>query len=130
MLTIERFQAGHATEIEPQEAQALERPADMGPYEAAGNCYTARWKGRIVLIGGVADTEIGPHLWACVARGAPMVIVDRVARRFTLMFECLRLNASVRRGFPAGCRWLTSLGFKCVGQLPDGSLHYVKEAQR
>jgi hypothetical protein len=129
MLTVERFKPEHAQEIEPQEAQLLERPADMDPYAAAGNCYTGRWKGRIVMFGGVVETDVGPWLWACVARGAPMIVVDRGTRRFLAMFSHLRLNAGVRPGFPAGCRWLKSLGFRHVGEL-DGDLHYAMEATR
>ena len=95
-----------------------------------GPALTARDGERIVLCGGVVP--MGPTmgvLWAVLseAAGAYMVRLHRGTERFLAINPPRRLEATVEKGFPQGCRWLELLGFTYEGEMPayglDGETH-------
>lgn len=132
----QEFAAEHAFEIEPQDAQ-LSMGAELFDTIAAraafGNAYSLRVDGRLVACGGVVETELGAHLWAVLAREAPMLVVHRAVRRFLSLFAAIDLHATVEAGFAPGCRWLEMLGFMRIGTFERFAagvdhIHYIREA--
>lgn len=124
MIACEAFKAAHLLEIEADASQALEHEdaPDVGrAFERAGNAYTIRHNGRIVVCGGFAASDLGDaHLWGVVARRAPMVVLHRAVRRLLEVYRGLgRVVATSDATFAAGCRWLELLGFNREGVLPQ-----------
>lgn len=127
MIACETFKATHLLEIEADESQALVRqdaPAVGRAFEFAGNAYTLRHKGRIVICGGIASSDIAEaHLWGVVARSVPMLVLHRAARRLLEVYRGIgQIVATSDATFAAGCRWLEMLGFKRVKPLPEYGL--------
>lgn len=95
-----------------------------------GPALTAREGERIVLCGGVMP--VGPTmgvLWAVLSEeaGKHMLWLHRATQRFIAIHPPRRLEATVEKGFPQGCRWLELLGFRYEGEMPaygfDGETH-------
>lgn len=95
-----------------------------------GPALTARDGERIVLCGGILP--IGPKmgvLWAVLSEtaGAHMLWLHRATQRFIAINPPRRLEASVEKGFPQGCRWLELMGFAFEGEMRayglDGETH-------
>jgi hypothetical protein len=74
-------------------------------------------EGRFLACAGVSKGELGYQLWSVIAPDAPMLRVHRAARRFVGLFANLKLVATSRCDFAAGCRWLEMLGFERAGLL-------------
>jgi hypothetical protein len=96
----------------------------------AGSALTARDGDRIILCGGVVP--MGPKigvLWAVLSAeaGSHMLWLHRATQRFISIAPPRRLEASVEKGFPQGCRWLELLGFNFEGEMAayglDGETH-------
>lgn len=124
MIACEAFKAAHLLEIEADASQALtheDAPAVGRAFELAGNAYTLRHNGRIVVCGGIAASDLADaHLWGVVARRVPMVVLHRAARRLLEVYRGIgRVAATSDATFAAGCRWLEMLGFKRVRPLPE-----------
>lgn len=86
----------------------------------SGSALTA-WDGeRIMLCGGIMP--MGPRigvLWALLSAdaGTHMLWLHRATKRFIEINPPKRLEASVEKGFPQGCRWLELLGFRFEGEM-------------
>jgi hypothetical protein len=83
-----------------------------------GCALTAYAEGRVIACGGVVPFApwLGT-LWAILAKdaGAHMVELHRAVGRFIAAQPYRRLEASVPKGFTAGCRWMLLLGFRKEG---------------
>jgi hypothetical protein len=100
-----------------------------------GSALTARDGDRILLCGGVMPVrpKIGV-LWAVLSAeaGSHMLWLHRATQRFISIAPPRRLEATVEKGFPQGCRWLELLGFefeserRCYGLDDETHLAYVK----
>jgi hypothetical protein len=100
-----------------------------------GPALTARLGDSILLCGGILP--VGPKmgiLWALLSAqaGAHLLTLHRATQRFIAIDPPKRLEATVEKGFPQGCRWLELLGFRFEGEREayglDGETHmaYVK----
>lgn len=86
-----------------------------------GTALTVRAFDRIVFCGGAIElTHRSGLMWAVLSPLARehMLRLHRATGRYidTLRYE--RLEATVEKGFDAGCRWLTLLGFALEGESP------------
>jgi len=134
---VEPFQPFHVERLIQQGVQPSQvREVSYVPASYAsvqkppGLSMTAREGEHIVLCGGVIPT--GPRmglLWALLSHdaGRHMVWLHRATRRFLEIEPWRRVEATVESGFPAGCRWLTLLGFEFEGRMrsfgPGGEDH-------
>jgi len=100
-----------------------------------GSALTARVGDTILLCGGVLP--VGPKmgvLWAVLAAqaGAHILALHRATIRFISIDPPRRLEATVEKGFPQGCRWLELMGFHfegemaCYGDHGETHLRYAK----
>ena len=108
--------------VQPSQIQQVSHlPASYASVERPpGLAMTARDGDRIVLCGGIIPS--GPKvgvLWAVLAASAGnhMVWLHRAVLRFLDIEPMRRVEATVEKGFPAGCRWLELLDFKYEGPL-------------
>lgn len=136
MLRAEVFQPFHITLIRAQPYQAAELGEVLvhnhDRYRPQGLAFTGRDEhtGEVMVCGGVvpAYAHLG-FLWALVSAdaGPHLLQIHRAARRLLEMTRQTRIEASVRKDFEAGCRWLKILGFNAEGESPgfgiDGSTH-------
>ena len=84
-----------------------------------GTALTVRSSGRIIFCGGSIElTRRSGLMWAVLSPAARehMLRLHRATGRYigTLRYE--RLEATVEKGFEAGCRWLDLLGFTLEGE--------------
>lgn len=128
-MTLEPFKPEHLYEIDVQDAQLYLKPhfPQLAEYYAEGEGYTWRTD-RVLACAGFIWTDLGAHLWAIVGKDTPLLPLHRLALRAFEVYP-VRVSATVETGFPAGCRWLKSLGFEIVdfltGYGPDNRDHYV-----
>ena len=107
---------------EGQLRQVSQVPAGWGSVGTIpGSALTAMDGERILLCGGVMPTmrpKIGV-LWAVLSAeaGSHMLWLHRATQRFISIAPPRRLEATVEKGFPQGCRWLELLGFEFEGPL-------------
>lgn len=91
-----------------------------------GPALTGRVGDQILMCGGMIP--MGPTvgvLWALLSEAAAshMLTLHRGVRRFLEINPPRRLEATVEKGFPQGCRWLELLGFKPEGEMPGYGLN-------
>ena len=126
-MIIERFRPEHLDAIELQDATLIGPIKDQLPTYIIGEAWTVITD-RIICCSGLIPTTLGAHLWAVIARDAPMIVLHKIALRAFGTYG-LRLSATVESGFLPGCRWLEMLGFERVeiakGCGHDGCDHYV-----
>jgi hypothetical protein len=126
-MRVEPFRPVHlqlliAQGVQPSQARQVSHvPASYASVEKPpGPAMTALEGDRIVLCGGIIPTRpnVGT-LWAVLSEhaGEHMVWLHRATHRFIGLQEWQRLEATVERGFPQGCRWLRLLGFKYEGTM-------------
>ncbi len=126
-MTIERFKPEHLDAIELRDARLLGPIKDQLPTYCKGEAWTV-YTDRIICCSGLIPTTLGAHLWAVIAKDAPMVVLHKIALRAFTVYR-LRISATVEANFLPGCRWLEMLGFEYVETAPeyghDGCDHYV-----
>ena len=128
-MTIEPFKPEHLDAIELRDAQLSLQPRvdDMLPLIATGEACTVITN-RIIACTGLVPTTLGAHLWAVIAKDAPMIVLHKMALRAFEVYR-LRISATVEVDFRPGCRWLEMLGFEQLeiaeGYGHDGGDHYV-----
>jgi hypothetical protein len=86
-----------------------------------GPAVTAFDGERVVICGGIAKyAEDSGICWALLSAdsGRHMLFLHRAVERFISMNSWRRLEATVEKGFLAGCRWVELLGFKFEGEMP------------
>lgn len=100
-------------------------------YRIPGMALTALDGDHVLMTGGIFPfTDRFGVLWAVLAEdaGRYMFRLHRATARFLEIGNWRRLEASCEQGFPAGCRWLTLLGFTQEGPLlaygEDGADHW------
>jgi hypothetical protein len=138
-MTVEPFQPYHlqvliAQGVQPsqigQVRQVSQVPAGYASVgRMPGTAMTARCGDQIVCCGGVFPFGNIGVLWAVLSNcaGGHMLWIHRATQRFLEFSTQRRLEASVEKGFPQGCRWLELLGFKYEGEMEayglDGETH-------
>jgi hypothetical protein len=132
-MRVEPFRPVHLQLLIAQGVQAAQArqvshvPASYASVEQPpGLAMTAIEGERIVLCGGIIPQRPGVGtLWAVLSEhaGEHMVWLHRATRRFMSLQEWQRLEATVEKGFPQGCRWLRLLGFKYEGPMPKYGLN-------
>ena len=127
-MIIEPFRPEHLDAIELRDPRLLQPGvADMLPLIETGDACTVITD-RIIACTGLIPTTLGLHLWAVIAKDAPMIVMHKLALRAFEVYR-LRISATVEVGFSPGCRWLELLGFERVAIAPeyghDGGDHYV-----
>lgn len=127
MLTVEVFRPYHvqllmAQGVQPaQTRQVSQVPANWASVaHVPGPALTARAGDRLLLCGGIMP--VGPKmgvLWAVLseAASAHMLALHRATLRFIAIAPPRRLEATVEKGFPQGCRWLELMGFRFEGEM-------------
>jgi hypothetical protein len=91
-----------------------------------GPAVTAFDGNRILVCGGIAT--MGPKRGACWAllaadSGRHMLALHRAVGRFITLQPWQRLEATVEKGFGAGCRWVELLGFEFEGEMKAYGTH-------
>ena len=126
-MTIEPFKPEHLDAIELQDARLIGPIKDQLPTYCKGEAWTVVTD-RIICCSGLIPTTHGAHLWAVIAKDAPMIVLHKIALRALGVYR-LRISATVEAGFGPGCRWLEMLGFERVAIATecghDGGDHYV-----
>ena len=125
-LSLQESQRDLLSHLTPEYALSL---AKVGP------ALTAEQDGQFLACVGVGyQTPEHGVAWAFISAdaGPHLLRLDRAVRRFFSTIRCRRLEATVKKGFTPGCRWLELLGFEHEGPLrgygPDGS-DYVRYAR-
>ena len=136
-LIVEPFRPYHlellvAQGVQPEQTQQVSHvPAGYANVEKPpGPAVTLFGGGRIILCGGILtmNPKLGV-LWAVVSplAGQHMLWIHRATLRFIDATPLRRLEATVEKGFDAGCRWLGLLGFDYEGDMraygEDGETH-------
>ncbi len=127
-MIIKTFKPEHLEAIELRDARILRpRVQDMLPLIMAGDACTV-FTDRIIACTGLVPTTLGAHLWAVIAKDAPMIVLHKMALRAFEVYR-LRISATVEVNFLPGCRWLEMLGFEQLeiadGYGHDGCDHYL-----
>ena len=124
LLKAQGVQSAQLTEVSivPATYASIARPE--------GPAVTAFDGDRILICGGIAKlSAVNGICWALMAQdsGRHMMSLHRAVKRFIDIHPWKRLEATVQKGFPAGCRWVELLGFEFEGEMraygPDGSTH-------
>ncbi len=134
-MIVERYRLEHLRQLIDQgvqPSQVSQVPATFASVALPpGLSMTVRDGDHIVLCGGIIPT--GPKaglLWAMLSMdaGRHMTFLHRATLRFLDLEPLRRIEATVEASFPAGCRWLTLLGFKSEGLMEafgeDGEDHW------
>ncbi len=126
-MMIEPFKPEHLDAIELRDTTLIGPIKSQLPTYAEGEAWTV-CTDRIICCSGLIPTTLGAHLWAVIAKDAPMIVLHKIALRAFGVYR-LRISATVEAGFLPGCRWLEMLGFERVAIAPkcghDGGDHYV-----
>lgn len=126
-MIIEPFKPEHLDAIELQDASLIGPIKGQLPMYVKGEAWTVITN-RIICCSGLVPTTLGAHLWAVIARDAPMIVLHKIALRAFGTYR-LRISATVEATFLPGCRWLEMLGFERVAIASeyghDGCDHYV-----
>lgn len=95
-----------------------------------GPAVTAFDGEKIVICGGIAKYSANSGIcWALLSAdsGNHMLFLHRAVKRFITLTPWRRLEATVEKGFGAGCRWVELLGFRFEGEMlkygEDGETH-------
>ena len=95
-----------------------------------GTGVTAFEGTRVLICGGIVTlTPDFGMCWALLSETASkhMTELHYATKRFITMHRWRRLEASIEKGFPAGCRWAELLGFTYEGEMrgfgPKGETH-------
>lgn len=123
-MIIEPFKPEHLDAIELQDALLIGPIKDQLPMYIKGEAWTVITD-RIICCSGLIPTTLGAHLWAVIAKDAPMVVLHKIALRAFGTYR-LRLSATVETHFLPGCRWLEMLGFERV-EIAEGYGHYGRD---
>lgn len=131
-MRVEAFRAYHlqlliAQGVQPAQLREISTvPRDCESFSPAGVALTALDGDRIILCGGIVPSapQMGT-LWAVLSAnaGGHMVWLHRATQRVLQLQEWRRIEATVEKGFPQGCRWLRLLGFKYEGDMPKFGLN-------
>ena len=70
-MTIERFKPEHLDAIELLDARLIGPIKDQLPTYCKGEAWTV-YTDRIICCSGLVPTTLGAHLWAVIAKDAPM----------------------------------------------------------
>jgi len=101
----------HEVSIVPVQYAKFLRPA--------GPAVTAFHVDHIVMCGGIIESLGIGTAWAVLASdaGRHMLWLHRATERFLEMQHLRRIEATVEKGFSAGCRWAELLGFRLEGEM-------------
>lgn len=131
-MRVEVFQPYHlklllAQGVQPSQRREVSHVPDE--YATVGRALTAFDGERVLLCGGIVPLGHIGILWALLAEdaGHHMIALHRATKRFLGIHPPRRIEASVEKGFNAGCRWIELLGFRFEGEMPgygrDGETH-------
>lgn len=131
MIEVELFKPYHidlllAQGVQLRQVSQVQVPASYASLaRLPGPAFTGRVGDQILMCGGMIP--MGPAmgvLWALLSEAAAshMLALHRGVRRFLEINPPRRLEATVEKGFPQGCRWLELLGFKAEGEMPGYGL--------
>jgi hypothetical protein len=137
MIEVRPFELYHLELIRAQGVQSAQvRDISHVPLTSAtltkpqGPAVSAFAADRLILCGGIVRQFEGHgQCWAVLSQDASrhMLWLHYATRRFISLERWQRLEASVEKGFTAGCRWAELLGFKFEGEMPnygmDGQTH-------
>lgn len=135
MISVERFEAQHAIDLQLQASQLAElgwhdRKALAATYADAGNAFTIKDKnGRPIFCGGAFEQHVQyARLWAMFAEGISRGDYGRILQRTRAFIAGLphrRLDALLADGNPALVRWAEGCGLFYETRLgaasPDGT---------
>lgn len=117
------FAQHHMHLLTPQPAQEREHEMLVDTPEALdelakGPAFTAIADGDVIGCGGIVEHYPGRcAVWAIVGwnAGPHMRPVTRMVRDVVARYPCRRIEATVRRDFKPGARWVKMLGFRWEG---------------
>jgi hypothetical protein len=125
---VEVFQPYHVDLLRAQGVQGAQlRAVSQVPAEYAtvarleGPAVTAFDGDRILICGGIAKYSANSGIcWALLSAdsGKHLLWLHRSVERFISINPWRRLEATVEKGFGAGCRWVELLGFQLEGEMP------------
>jgi hypothetical protein len=126
-MIVEPFQPYHVDLLRAQGVQHAQLtevshvPASYASvHRPQGPAVTARVGDRILLCGGLVMRGHLGMCWALLSAEvgrAHMLALHKATERFLSAWPVQRLEATVEKGFGAGCRWVEILGFEYEGEM-------------